>query len=551
MGDDWDVTYGDGNDVAYTLNLSDDMTLTVDLCSEYTDYDTKLEIFTFDGDDCMATYTGADTTENYGDDGDYGTCPESPAPYTPSKLENVFLPEGQYYIVVDGFNGAEGNYEIFVTEETRTSGSKPVSFEETLSYEIDKMTDLGSSEEEIAEMIETAHERNTLQTLPNRVFLGYNVYRGYHLVGEMVTDTTYVDSNVPNGTHLYAVTSVYSTGESEPATVEVLVDAPVIAEFSADVTSGFAPLTVSFTDESIEFGNPIIAWYWDFGDGETTNEQNPTHVYEQMGSYTVSLMVLDLGGASSTETKEDYIVIDAVPLPCEFIRSINVAGSDISYDLDFGFLSYATDGYDAGIDQYAPPPPPPPSFDAALGWGGDRYFTQILERNCDVEREYLIHLQYADDNMITISWNSADFVGLGNFQITDMFDGALGVDVDMTQESSLILTNTAYTQLKLKITPFDLAVDDNFVPEVFALRQNYPNPFNPTTNIQFDLPIAGDIHLDIYNILGEKVATLASGYHEIGRYTIQWDASNLASGMYFYRISSPKFTLTKKMVLLK
>ena len=86
------------------------MTITVDLCSPITDYDAKLEIFTAD-EFCVYTSTGY-----YDDDGPFGSCPDSPAPYTPSLLENVMLTEGVYYIVVDGYGGDTGNYEIFVTE---------------------------------------------------------------------------------------------------------------------------------------------------------------------------------------------------------------------------------------------------------------------------------------------------------------------------------------------------------------------------------------------------------------------------------------------------
>lgn len=96
-----------------------------------------------------------------------------------------------------------------------------------------------------------------------------------------------------------------------------------------------------------------------------------------------------------------------------------------------------------------------------------------------------------------------------------------------------------------------LSVDEEFIPTEFALHQNYPNPFNPVTTIQYDIPEAGEIRLDVYNILGEKVATLVQGRQEIGRYTVRWDAAGMASGMYFYRISSPKFTATKKLVLMK
>ena len=96
-----------------------------------------------------------------------------------------------------------------------------------------------------------------------------------------------------------------------------------------------------------------------------------------------------------------------------------------------------------------------------------------------------------------------------------------------------------------------LGVDEGFIPAEFALHQNYPNPFNPVTTIQFDIPEAGQVRLDVYNIVGEKVATLAQGRLEIGRYTVRWDAAGMASGMYFYRISSASFISTRKLVLMK
>ncbi|SVC02139.1 uncharacterized protein METZ01_LOCUS254993, partial [marine metagenome] len=118
MGDEWPVSGTQGDDVAYTFNVSQTVTITVDMCSELTDYDCKLEIFTND-DDCLNPVS----TSYYDDDGPFGSCPESPAPYTPSLLENVTLSPGQYYIVVDGFSGATGNYEINITTSGRNDYS--------------------------------------------------------------------------------------------------------------------------------------------------------------------------------------------------------------------------------------------------------------------------------------------------------------------------------------------------------------------------------------------------------------------------------------------
>jgi photosystem II stability/assembly factor-like uncharacterized protein len=89
----------------------------------------------------------------------------------------------------------------------------------------------------------------------------------------------------------------------------------------------------------------------------------------------------------------------------------------------------------------------------------------------------------------------------------------------------------------------------------YLLGQNYPNPFNPKTIINFELPIANYVELTIYNMLGEKVATLISGKQPAGNHQVEWDASGFASGVYFYRLSAEgkgqSFVQTRKLVLLK
>jgi flagellar hook assembly protein FlgD len=101
-----------------------------------------------------------------------------------------------------------------------------------------------------------------------------------------------------------------------------------------------------------------------------------------------------------------------------------------------------------------------------------------------------------------------------------------------------------------------LALDGIGLPEVFALHNNYPNPFNPVTNISYDIPEVAQVTLEIYNVTGQKVRTLAQGQHEPGRYRIQWNATNdygnpLSSGMYIYRIRAGDFVSVKKLILMK
>jgi len=89
------------------------------------------------------------------------------------------------------------------------------------------------------------------------------------------------------------------------------------------------------------------------------------------------------------------------------------------------------------------------------------------------------------------------------------------------------------------------------LPEEFALYQNYPNPFNPNTEIKFSLPHAAEVELSIYNIVGRKVATPLKSYLEAGTHVIQWNASDLASGVYLYVIKAEEFTQARKMTLIK
>jgi hypothetical protein len=85
----------------------------------------------------------------------------------------------------------------------------------------------------------------------------------------------------------------------------------------------------------------------------------------------------------------------------------------------------------------------------------------------------------------------------------------------------------------------------------FILQNNYPNPFNPITIIQYQIPEVGLVSLQVFDILGNEVATLVNEEKPGGTYEVQFDASNLSSGVYFYRLRAGSFTEIKKMVLLR
>jgi len=97
-----------------------------------------------------------------------------------------------------------------------------------------------------------------------------------------------------------------------------------------------------------------------------------------------------------------------------------------------------------------------------------------------------------------------------------------------------------------------LAVDSEFegTPSSFELLQNYPNPFNPSTEISFSIPQSGVVSLKVFDVLGREVATLVNGEQESGTHIVQWDAKDMASGVYLYTLRAGSYTQTRKMMLI-
>ena len=111
-------------------------------------------------------------------------------------------------------------------------------------------------------------------------------------------------------------------------------------------------------------------------------------------------------------------------------------------------------------------------------------------------------------------------------------------------EDMRILFSEGKTELQTDGTDISL-------PETYSLSQNYPNPFNPTTTISYSLPKAGLVNITVYDITGKEVAGLVNEFKEAGSYDVIFTASNLSSGIYFYRLRADGFTDTKKMVVIK
>ncbi len=123
-----------------------------------------------------------------------------------------------------------------------------------------------------------------------------------------------------------------------------------------------------------------------------------------------------------------------------------------------------------------------------------------------------------------------------------------GEDLSIDNGTGSILLRSGES---MEITSGFLSVQTAEIPESFELSQNYPNPFNPGTKISFSLPQAENVKVIIYDQLGQKVTELVNGNMEAGKHEVEFNASNLASGLYFYRIQAGGFSAVKKMMLLK
>jgi hypothetical protein len=146
------------------------------------------------------------------------------------------------------------------------------------------------------------------------------------------------------------------------------------------------------------------------------------------------------------------------------------------------------------------------------------------------------------DPAAALSFAFADSNGYTTIGITTL-------ETDSTIEASISHFSTIVGGEKSVLS--DVEVINNEMPSNFYLTQNYPNPFNPSTKIYFSIPERSNVELNVYNLLGVKVAMLAKGYKEAGNYEVTFEANNLPSGLYLYELKTGQFSQTKKMLLLK
>ncbi|RKY78582.1 hypothetical protein DRQ12_05790, partial [candidate division KSB1 bacterium] len=315
-------------------------------------------------------------------------------------------------------------------------------------------------------------------------------------------------STEQNPIHTYADPDTYTVSlrvsgpggaDTETKVDYITVYASPGAAFNPTPTKGKAPLEVKFTDLST---GVITSWKWDFGDGTTSSEQNPTHTYTDPATYTVGLTVSGPGGSDSV-VKVDYITVKANQPPI----------AHASADTTWGYIPLTV------------------KFDAT--GGSTDPDGKIVKYNWD----------FGDGNVSDDSITSYTYTTDGEFKvILTVTDDNGATDSDTLLISALISG----------VENGDLSG----IPDKFELSQNYPNPFNPQTHISYQIPVATQVEIKVFNTLGQEVVTLVDESQMPGFYTVTWDGKDVfgnevSSGVYIYQIRTRDFVQVKKMILLR
>lgn len=182
----------------------------------------------------------------------------------------------------------------------------------------------------------------------------------------------------------------------------------------------------------------------------------------------------------------------------------------------------------------------------SMGWHNPD--SPLMQGVNEVGDEYMAAVTMENGGVAVASWDdSTPFVAYNPDHDVVAINGYYGDERSFSGDMMTIVHNA------INMVRGITGIEDqpSSLPRKFSLAQNYPNPFNPITSIAFDLPIKADVSLEVYNVLGQRVANLNPGEMTAGKHTLTFDASQLSSGVYFYKLNAGDFTDTRKMTVLK
>jgi len=366
-------------------------------------------------------------------------------------------------------------------------------------------------------------------------------------------------------------------------------DSPPVADFSAEPLYLFAgeETEVRFSDLSV---NAPDSWNWKFGDDGSSTDESPVYSYSLAGLYDVELEVSNHFG-SDILLKEDYIEVAGISDSILFEDDFNDNGIHPAWRFRNGTWveqnetmvqnsNYYSGGYIGGCYALAGSPL----------W--KNYKLMVDFKSSDNDKIGIVFNYRDATNFYMFTWQkegthraikrfvdgvqtnlAVDTLGYITNQWYNLslsaVDGQILVLVDSIQVFSIIDTtfmsgraglychgnqSSFWDNFKVENLDYISSILPDFYPanaRTYTLDQNYPNPFNPSTVISWHLAVSSHVNLAIFNVLGKKVATLVSEKQAEGNHHVEWDASGLASGVYFYKIQAGSFNQTKKLILIK
>jgi hypothetical protein len=253
------------------------------------------------------------------------------------------------------------------------------------------------------------------------------------------------------------------------------------------------------------------------------------------------------------------VVVESTPTDWAIDLTAKYLVAEIEYTdrvASFGVRADATEGFDPLYD--APRPPKSPALDyieVSFPVSGREYpaaFGQSLARDYKTSEktEWEFFVNTSHEGNVTLSWDNNAVSKLSDEVKIILYDQVARRSIDMKKVNSYTFEQSGMSRR------FTINNAENVVPKTFELSQNYPNPFNPTTTIQYGLPFDANVIIEIYNNIGQRIATPFIGAAEAGYHEVKFDAALCASGLYYYRIVATAIdgttvTESKKMILVK
>lgn len=277
-------------------------------------------------------------------------------------------------------------------------------------------------------------------------------------------------------------------------------------------------LSINFdASGSSDSDGAIVSWTWDFGDGASASGETTNHTYASNGSYSVSLTVTDNEGATDTE-----------------IRTISVddgstGGSTLHVQEVVTYTQSAGQGNKFGVARITiHDSNEAPVSGATVSGTFNGTFNESSSEVTDMNGQVELVTSSTAKGGVTV-----------NFCVDEVTHPSI------TYDNS---TNDMTCNGNAKIRP-----NQDISEEIseFKLGNNYPNPFNPNTQISYQVPYTSQVQLEVFNLSGQKVAELVNSQKSAGEYTVSFDASNLSSGIYIYRMTAAGFSHTNRMILIK